>query len=60
MSRLSFSTMKIHIRSAIIGRRQAATYATINDYILGIRIPASRRAKLGFPMSLNIFFICAY
>ena len=31
-----------------------------DDYIFGIRIPASRRAKLGLPMSLNIFFICAY
>jgi hypothetical protein len=29
-------------------------------YIPGIFIPASRRAKLGFPICLNIFFICAY
>ena len=29
-------------------------------YIPGSFIPASRRAKLAFPMSLNIFRICAY
>src|SRR5579872_3203874 len=29
-------------------------------YIPGIFIPAMRRAKLGFPICLNIFFICAY
>src|SRR5580704_7059507 len=29
-------------------------------YIPGIFIPASLRAKLGLPICLNIFFICAY
>src|SRR5579864_1751147 len=29
-------------------------------YIPGNFIPASRRAKLGLPICLNIFFICAY
>src|SRR4029077_9997824 len=29
-------------------------------YIPGIFIPANRRAKLGLPICLNIFFICAY
>jgi hypothetical protein len=29
-------------------------------YIPGIFIPASRFAKLGLDMDLNIFFICAY
>lgn len=29
-------------------------------YRPGIFIPASRRAKLGFPIDLNIFRICAY
>jgi hypothetical protein len=29
-------------------------------YIPGNFIPAMRRAKLGLPICLNIFFICAY
>jgi hypothetical protein len=33
---------------------------TLPFYIPGIFIPASRRAKLGLPMDLNIFRICAY
>ena len=36
------------------------TYRKFFAYIPGSFIPAIRRAKLGLPICLNIFFICAY
>jgi len=49
---------------SVVGRlavgRSTGQLRTTNDYIPGNFIPAILRAKLGLPICLNIFFICAY
>jgi hypothetical protein len=41
-------------------RLKVARLGSETPYIPGSFIPAILRAKLGFPICLNIFFICAY
>ena len=66
---LSFARFDPHYKEAAqhnLRGRDAATVVELTTgnwqltYIPGSFIPASRRAKLGLPICLNIFFICAY
>jgi hypothetical protein len=54
------------LRMTVAGRRLALWGSPLRTrssglaYIPGSFIPASLRAKLGLPICLNIFLICAY
>ncbi|SRR5208337_3756903 len=61
LSLLGFASFRVEsTRGQECPRHTSNNQRLATTYIPGNFIPAMRRAKLGLPICLNIFFICAY